>query len=84
MSEFEREAGKLTDKIIELAATDVAKIDDCILEDGEDPRTLWVIVKSCRATLVAIRNNTILLEDAIKRAVGNKPVCRREPVDRES
>jgi len=47
-----------TDKIIELTATDVAIIDD----PDED-----LARKAFRATLIAIRNNCMLIEDYIER-----------------
>lgn len=76
-AEFEVQAKKFTDKIIELCATDVAIID----EPKTDAHCHGLTQDAMRATLIAIRNNTILLEDVIERAAGHKPVCRREPVD---
>ena len=75
---FEVQAKKFTDKIIELAATEVAKIDDCMFPNH---KSIADLVTSCRATLIAIRNNTLLLEDVVERAAEHKPVHRREPID---
>jgi len=81
MHSFEEISGKFTDKIIELAATEVAKIDDSGLEDGENPKTMLDLICSIRATLITIRNNTLLLETAIEKAIQGKSICTRGPVD---
>ena len=58
-SAHEENIKKFTDKIMELCATDIAIIDD----PDED---MVLTPEAFRATLIAIRNNALMVEDFVE------------------